>query len=507
MGRPIASWDPHDLEIHQARDALVPKAPTAMSASEEYGRATMLTAYIRRSHDDDLAGVVKAAADGRSRLAVLVGSTSTGKTRACWEAVQSLTSHGWRLWHPVEQLRPEALLDGLDRVGPRTVLWLNEIQLYLSPATGGIGERAAAALGGLLRDQERGPVLMLGTIWREDWQALCAPAVPERPDPHTEARRLLTGRSIDVPDDFTGVMDALRTAADTDPLLRQALSYAEGGRITQYVAGVPILMERYHTSPAPAKALIHAAIGLQALGLGPALPKRLLAATAPAYLTQTQWEDSSENVSEDWPDKFLDLVCRPRLGVPGPLTAVRPRPGQAPLTEPCYRLADPLWQSAVTLRAPGPADSTEFSRALLTHASNAEIVIMAHTSSAQADYYMALHREGRRSEDATAWLRARAGASCSLESITFAAELRKAGSAWEALCWQQRLSEISGNRDSLRDLFSTARCEGRLDQVLRWVEDAIASGDPKACEYAELGALQLFHEGRLDEAAMWYGRA
>ncbi|MEU3708755.1 hypothetical protein [Streptomyces catenulae] len=37
----------------------------------------------------NLAEVVSAAAGGRSQLCVLVGEASTGRTRACWEAIRA----------------------------------------------------------------------------------------------------------------------------------------------------------------------------------------------------------------------------------------------------------------------------------------------------------------------------------------------------------------------------------------------------------------------------------
>lgn len=64
-------------------------------------------------------------------MVVLVGTSSTGKTRACWEAVQPLADKGWRLWHPFDLTRADAALEDLKkRVQPRTVVWLNEAQHY-----------------------------------------------------------------------------------------------------------------------------------------------------------------------------------------------------------------------------------------------------------------------------------------------------------------------------------------------------------------------------------------
>ena len=101
---------------------------------------------------------------------MLVGGSSTGKTRACWEALELLRPKGWRLWHPIDPARPEAALRELPRLGPRTVVWLNEAQFYLD-APGGLGERIAAGLREALRDPARGPVLVLATLWPQHWEA------------------------------------------------------------------------------------------------------------------------------------------------------------------------------------------------------------------------------------------------------------------------------------------------------------------------------------------------
>ena len=153
-----------------------------------------------------LGQVVRAAADGRSGIAVLVGGSSTGKTRACWEALALLRDQDppWRLWHPIDPSRPDAALQELEGVGPRTVVWLNEAQFYLDPAEAGLGERVAAGLRELLRDPGRAPVLVLATMWPEFWDTLTArpPAVTGSARPgagaagrarHHRARRVHPG--------------------------------------------------------------------------------------------------------------------------------------------------------------------------------------------------------------------------------------------------------------------------------------------------------------------------
>jgi len=156
-GRPLDEvTDPFALEVHRP---VQPEDP-------QPGLPALPT-YMPREHDVELGSVVQAAAEGRSGIAVLVGGSSTGKTRACWEALRLLRDQKsrWRMWHPIDPSRPDAALAGLPTIGPRTVVWLNEAQFYLDVADGGLGERVAAGLGELLRDPARAPVLVLATLW------------------------------------------------------------------------------------------------------------------------------------------------------------------------------------------------------------------------------------------------------------------------------------------------------------------------------------------------------
>jgi len=147
-GRPLEEvTDPFILEVH--RPVQPEDAPPGLP---------VLPPYVPREHDQVLGQVVRAAAAGRSGIKVLVGGSSTGKTRACWEALGLLRGQDppWRLWHPIDPSHPDAALAELAGVGPRTVVWLNEAQFYLD-AGGGLGERVAAGLRELLRELLRDP--------------------------------------------------------------------------------------------------------------------------------------------------------------------------------------------------------------------------------------------------------------------------------------------------------------------------------------------------------------
>jgi uncharacterized protein YidB (DUF937 family) len=349
-GRPLAEvTDPFALEVHH---------PVVVSPGGE--GLPVLPPYVRRPHDDELAKVVRQAADGRSGMAVLVGGSSTGKTRACWEAVHALPT-GWWLWHPFDPTRPEAALARLPWVGPQTVVWLNDTQLYLD--TGDTGERIAAALRTLLMDSSRAPVLVLGTLWPAHWDTLTRDQAS-----HPQARTVLAGADIAVPAAFTGpALQDLMRAATADARLALAAKDARDGQVTQYLAGVPELLARYRNAPPAARALIHAAMDARRLGHRLALPHTLLAAAAPAYLSDAEWDA----VGDDWLEEALAYAAAPRKGVPGPITRVRPRPdrsrhtrpgrgsgeeqlarGQAhDVSGPAYRLADYLDQHGQIHRA------------------------------------------------------------------------------------------------------------------------------------------------------------
>jgi hypothetical protein len=355
-GRPVAELtDPLELEVHPAID----------SGAREAG-LPILPAYVERAHDALLREVVRRASDGRSAMAVLVGESSTGKTRACWEAIRALPRE-WRLLHPIYPDRPDAAVRDMEGIGPRTVIWLNEIQHYLLTPGSTLGARVAAGLRELLRSPDRGPVLIMGTIWPSHWAVLTS-------DLHPQARALLTGTDIAVPDAITSTADlsAFQAAAAGDPRLEEALTRAKNGQVTQFLAGAPALMERYRNAPYAAKALIHAALDARRLGCGTAMPEAFLRDASAGYLNDDQWD----SLSRDWLEQALAYVTAPCRGVPGPLARIRARPGQPAGDQPRYRLADYLEQE-VTAERTEVCPSASFWQAGADHASAGDMHALA----------------------------------------------------------------------------------------------------------------------------------
>ena len=75
----------------------------------------------------------------------------------------------------------------------------------------------------------------------------------------------------------------------------------------------------------------------------------MLEQSAPGYLDDHDWDSvgNGDSLHEDWLEQALAETARPAKGARGPLTRIRPRPGD-PTTntgQPCYRLADYLEQT------------------------------------------------------------------------------------------------------------------------------------------------------------------
>ncbi|MFI2204250.1 tetratricopeptide repeat protein [Streptomyces sp. NPDC020192] len=478
-GKPLcAVTDPFALEVHRAID--LGPLPGGTAPPD-------LPVYVGRPHDAALHKAVTGAVAGHSRLVMLVGESSTGKTRACWEVLSAVPA-GWSLWHPIDPTRPEAALAELGRLAPRTVVWLNEAQHYLlTPATD-LGERVAAGLRTLLGDPRRAPVLILGTIWPEYWTRLTtSPAARTGDDPHAQARALLTGHELRVPSAFSGPQ--LRAAvrlAEHDPRLRYAVEHAEQGQIAQYLSGAPALLERYRTIPAAARALIEAAMDARRLGHGLALPRALLATGAEGYLTDDQWD----LLADDWLETAFADATSPLRGTRGPLVALRPRHGRVLPAGPCLRLADYLDQYGRTSRR-GAAVPEALWNALVDHAAPGDRLKLAREARDRGLLRIAARLYGAAVAD---------GDTTAL--LALAGLLDEAGRLDEALECCRRAA-ARGGAEATWAAGEMLYDNGRTGEALGWYLRAAEAGDERAAR----ASAELLHEaGRIDEAIPWYQR-
>lgn len=446
-GRPIREFtDPFALEVHEPIDG---------------GGASglpLLPLYVERQHDRWLADVVDRVVAGTGRqpggaLAVLVGESSTGKTRACWEALALLPSD-WRLVPPTVPAHAEALIAALGGITPRTVLWLDEIDRYLS---GDLGEQAAAHLLEVLNDSRRGPLLVLGTTWPARWKALVKQrADGDRGDPRARARALLTGKHHRVADGFEETDEPeLRRLAAVDPRLQEAMERGEPGRITQYLAGGRALIDRYQTATALERALIESAMDARRLGHDTPLPRILLEAAISHYLSADQYD----LVGDDDIERALAELSRSERGTRGPLTPVTSRqPGGPRVLTGHVRLADYLDQYGRKERRPKAPPAGVWD-ALVEHAAADSLTALAEAA------------------------RGRGHLRIALRLLAAAVDAGVPGAAVAA-------SHLLGE-------------EEREDEALQWCLPLAEAGDAAAMERVA----GLMEKSRPDEAVAWYKKA
>jgi hypothetical protein len=466
MGRPIADWDPHDLEVHPAmwtsRHPGVTEKPIDHSS-------VRLPGYVPRAHDVRLAALVQGVVSGQSGMAILTGSSSTGKTRACWEAIQPLSKLGWNLWHPFDPTRTEAALAGLKDIEPQTVVWLNEAQHYFG-APSGIGERISAALHSLLISQKTKPVLVLGTLWPEYADTYTALPKPHTYDQHAQLRELLAGRLIPVPEDFdeAAINDAVKVASSGDRQLAHALDNVTDGRLTQFLAGAPELLRRFRNASPGQRALLQVAMDARRLGVGLHLPVSFLAQAAEDYLSDEEFDALEDN----WIEQALADSSESVHGKLSPLRRVRHRRSfrsnsRQGRTEISYRLADYLEQYGRRRRRMlcPPLSFWEAAQDHITDSND-----LANLSRAAYDRYRLYwaYRLGQKSAQYSdpqtlprlVWLFEKAGDSVGAEQLA-------------------RRSAKMGNPSSLTDLARLRYQAGDIESAERLTEKAASEGYPR----------------------------
>ncbi|MFF7975797.1 hypothetical protein [Streptomyces sp. NPDC007905] len=503
-GRLIGQWEPHDLEVHPAGHGKVVDGLGAPGT-----RA--LPGYVRRDHDRVLADAVRDAAAGRSRMVVLVGTSSTGKTRACWEAVQPLADRGWRLWHPSDPTRAEAALEDLHRVQPCTVVWLNEAQHYLGDRAA--GEHIAAAVRDVLLSAERGPVLVLGTLWPKYARRYTALPAPGGEDPHSRVRELLSGRTVTVPDSFDAPALAAATALAEggDQLLADALTRARtDGRITQDLAGAPELLNRYRHASPPAKALLEAAMDARRLGVGLHLPQAFLTDAAVDYLRQSDYDE----LTDDWAEAAYAELAEPVHGKQAPLRRTTPRSPRrppapsaaaAPLVPqpsgPVFRLADYLEQHGRTIRKAlcPPASFWHAAHTHLTHPDDLDNLAEAAANRHRLQW--AHHLRHRAADHGSAnalydlaWAREQGGDRQGAEGLFRKAADHGSAAALHRLAWAR---EKAGDRQGADTLALQALDHGGAHALHRLAWAREKAGDREGAEALARQAVDHGHPALL----------
>ncbi|MEU2841566.1 hypothetical protein ABZ776_31525 [Streptomyces sp. NPDC007076] len=479
--------DPIGLEVHEA-----------ISVDENSGPGEpALPTYFRRPFDDELDAVVGKALSGSSGLKVLLADSSTGKTRAAWEAIQRLGKE-WRLWHPADQ---EDLLASLGAVKPYSVVWLNEINRYLLCDDSHRDEYVAARLTELLRDPRRAPVLVLGTAWHVHWATMTTAPAGER----AKTRALLARCALPVPERFskderTALLDKDRPA---DRRLLKAAREAEGGHIIQFLAGGPAQLERYVNGSPTAQAVLHAAMDARRLGHGMDLPRGLLQSAATSYLTTLQ-RDLAEL---DWFPRALQYLSAPCRGVRGPLAPVPGFSTSGAENLSSYRLADyvelygrrhrklicpedEFWET-VAEHAASARDKVSLSRAALDRDRVAQAETLALAAAQDGDGAALSHlagwiRENRKDEDPQVYYELAAELGDVVAQIALAFHAESERQLEKAEHWYRKAIDRDSRRwDAVVGLASVSSQRGDSARAIELYNQALGAGffGARAVEY------------------------
>jgi tetratricopeptide (TPR) repeat protein len=284
-----------------------------------------LPAYIDRDFDFKLRAALTINELNRGYFVILVGGSSTGKTRSLYEAVHDLAPN-WRLFQPAET---EDLLALKGDPPTQTVFWLDELQRYL-------GSRPPLSWE-CVRALTRKENIVVGTLWPDQYDARVRPGQLESAEAEDIRRLLNRATVIGVPDTFTPEeLGKAQEVAEQDSRIRIALETRDAG-LTQVLAGGPALMLSWELAPnAYAKAMITAAADAHRLGVQSPLSTDLLTGAMFGYLRRAQ----RVAPKEEWLTEALPHATRPLYG---DVSALSPADGGAGVLA-GYTIADYLAQ-------------------------------------------------------------------------------------------------------------------------------------------------------------------
>ena len=295
------------------------------------------------------------------------------------------------------------------------MLWLGELRQY-ADADG--GPAALGRLADLLDDEGH---LVITTVWPQQWTAYTAAAraglgkadlagtagrllnrLPELADCDPDGIDPARGGVIDVPSRFTPAdLEAATRTGDSvlAAAAAAAASAGQDGQVTQYLAGVPDLLDRY-AGPGGnpyGQAIITAAMDATRLGHASPLPPALIQEAAVGYLTGPQ---RTEPITS-WRDAALAWAAEELRGT---IRALQPIPSVSGTGVDGYQVAAYLIQHATLKRRSARIPASTWD-AILSHVSDpADAVRLADSASSRELFHYAipLYRRAADAGDGTA---------------------------------------------------------------------------------------------------------
>jgi hypothetical protein len=334
------------VDESSARELGVHPAISIDNAADE------LPSYVQREFDERLRDHLASGVQ-RGCFVLLLGGSSCGKTRSLYEAVREIVPDWWL----AQPSKTQEIRDLAARPTERTVLWLDELQRYLSTDPP-LRKAEVVAL-------VRAGVIVVATLWPRYYLEHKRFST-EPSDDHGEVRSLLEfAEKVDVRDNLDDdERERAATLAVSDPRIQAALAVSDAG-LTQVLAAGPDLVSFWeHASDPYSKAIITVAADARRLGVQMPLPTELLVEAMTDYLTPRQRVEPPAA----WASKAVHLAVGQLHGAVSPLIPMSIR---EPGTLAGYVVADYLTQHIGRVRrADCPPDSLW--RALLAHATDTD---------------------------------------------------------------------------------------------------------------------------------------
>jgi fructose-1,6-bisphosphatase/inositol monophosphatase family enzyme len=265
--------DPVALGVHAAVDEV------GDGASQHSGR---VPSYVPRDVDQALDDVLS-----RGGFALLVGDSTSGKSRAAYEAMRRLPAH-WSVLVPRDgRALRELFDDGLDL--KQAVVWLDDLERFLG--AGGLD----VTLLRRVRGDESQPVAVLATMRANELAArLPDPTHPVAAEGVLESDQqvLLAAQRLPVPRALSEAERARARDVRRDGQIERALAHLDRFGLGEYLAAGPRSWriwqqgrrEPSSVAEAVGAALVAAAIDCRRAGLIGAPPEELLTELVGEYL-------------------------------------------------------------------------------------------------------------------------------------------------------------------------------------------------------------------------------
>ncbi|MFE1889015.1 tetratricopeptide repeat protein [Streptomyces microflavus] len=437
---------------------------------------------------------------------LVVGDSTAGKTRACFEALRTELPE-YRVAAPTAGPDLVTVVEVIDRTATRCAVWLDDLESYLG--AGGLEP-------GLLAEFGRLRIPVLATMRHQQFDIFTTPGDTERAGTeHT--RSALTGarvlRQLDAVeiDRLWSTGELQRAGEADDDRIADALTHHGPYGLAEYLAAGPALLQEWHRATRPgghprAAALIAAAVDLTRTGLTPPYTLRLLTEAHEPYLTAA----GGPLLRPESLDTALAWATRRRHGATSMLV-----PTQDP---DAWGVFDYLTDHTDT-----PIPDTTWHTALqhTTDADNLTIIgIHAHKAApgiAETSYRRAveaghtramfnlahlLHQAGR-GEEAEGFYRRAVEAGHTDAMYNLGHLLTDAGRGEEAEGFYRRAVE-AGHTDAMVNLAHLLQQAGRGEEAEGFYRRAVEAGHTGAM--VNLGNL-LQQAGRGEEAEGFYRRA